>query len=976
MVTKEEAKERVKQLVNEFKDIPKSHLDSMPEEDIKRLFITPLLEALGWKKFDIQSESKVLRGRADYLLKIGNSGVLVIEAKKTNVQLAIDEGRQCVSYAYHSKIKFAVLTNFKNLRVYHALSNIQDIDRNLLKINNDYFRLGFEDFIEKFDLLWLLSKESFEKGEINKLLSAKDLRVNKPIDKKLLDDLLKIREWLSKELKSKKNYLDDELIDEIVQILIDRLIFMRSVEDRGLEGTGFLLGLDKDVREQAVKLQLFPYLCEKFKEFNKKYDSKLFEEGLPEKEGTFSNEILHKVIRALYFGIEDNQARYMFNEIPGDIFGSIYEQYLGTILAGTSKRVKLDDKSGKRKKMGIYYTPADIVDYIVKNTIGEYIKDKTIDEILEIKILDPACGSGSFLTRAFQEICDKMEEILRKGEKSNKWTTFNNYKDRLNVSQKTTILTNCIYGVDLDEKAVELARLNLMLKTLEEEGHETKNVKLPHLSNIKCGNSLIDDTQIAGDKAFNWQAQFPDVFKQGGFDVVIGNPPYVKEDINRKIFEDVKKGSKLQKYYQGKMDFWYFFSCLSIDLLKDNGLQSFIAQNNWITSYGAIKLRNKILNETQIIQFLDFNDYKVFQDAGIQTMIYKLKKKKLDREYYVDYIKVKSNINEFKLNVSLINTEIDNEHLIRHKVLINPKNLLNKSISFINDKSENILSKILIKSNYKLNKSDIGNGIDVLQDFVNEKHLEKLNTNNITKGEGIFCLNKEELNKLRINSNELGIVKPYYTTEKIHKYYGNPDNDFWIIYADLYVRKNIKDFPNIKNHLDKFKKIMTSDFKPYGLHRPREKIFFEGEKILSLRKTSKVSFTYTNFPCYVSRAFLIIKPNNINLKFLVGLLNSKLINYWLYYKGKRQGEQLQIDKEPLLELPLISPPDTDKQKIISLVNQMLSLQKEFHNPKITGTKKERLEQQIKNTDYEIDEEVYNLYGVTEEEKKIIEESLR
>ena len=215
MITKEEAKEKIKKLVQEFKDIPKSHLDSMPEEKIKFLFIEPLLEALGWEKKDIEKEERVLRGRADYILKLGNTGVLVIEAKKTNVQLAEDEGRQCVSYAYHSKIKFSVLTNFKRLRVYHALSNIKDIDKNLLKIGNNPFRLEFEEYIDKFDWLWLLSKESFEKAEINKLLSAKDEKINKPIDKKLLEDLLKIREWLSKDLKSKKNDFDDRIIDEI-----------------------------------------------------------------------------------------------------------------------------------------------------------------------------------------------------------------------------------------------------------------------------------------------------------------------------------------------------------------------------------------------------------------------------------------------------------------------------------------------------------------------------------------------------------------------------------------------------------------------------------------------------------------------------------------------------------------------------------------------------------------------------------------
>src|SRR3989344_327616 len=149
--------------------------------------------------------------------------------------------------------------------------------------------------------------------------------------------------------------------------------------------------------------------------------------------------------------------------------------------------------------MGIYYTPSYIVEYIVKNTVGEYIKDKTIDEILEVKIVDPACGSGSFLTRAFKEICNKIEDKLKSGEISKKYTVFKSYTKKLNLSQKATILTNCIYGVDLDEKAIELARLNLLLNILEEEDQNTKAHRLPQLRNLRCGNSLIDDSKIAGD---------------------------------------------------------------------------------------------------------------------------------------------------------------------------------------------------------------------------------------------------------------------------------------------------------------------------------------------------------------------------------------------------------------------------------------------------------------------------------------------
>ena len=357
---------------------------------------------------------------ADYLLKINNQEKLIIEAKKTSVKLSEEEGRQAVSYAHHKNIKFSVLTNFKEIRVYHALSRIKNIDKNLLKDKNGKkFWIKCEDFVEQFDRLWLLSRESFEKEEINKLLHNVDKKLIKPIDETILKDLLDFRGLLSKELKDKRIYLSPEQIDEAVQILIDRLIFMRSVEDRGLETRDFLLKIANDTQKGFEELNLWTILKTQFERFDDVYNSKLFSKGLLEKDDVFfSGIILTKIIKGLYFGIRGDQIRYEYNEIPVDLLGNIYEQYLGIVLRGTEKRVKLDLESGKRKKMGIYYTPKYIVDYILDNTLVEYAKSKTLDEILNMKVVDPACGSGSFLLDAFEELKKIIEDRLKKGEKS------------------------------------------------------------------------------------------------------------------------------------------------------------------------------------------------------------------------------------------------------------------------------------------------------------------------------------------------------------------------------------------------------------------------------------------------------------------------------------------------------------------------------------------------------------------------------
>ncbi|MBU0976802.1 MAG: N-6 DNA methylase, partial [Nanoarchaeota archaeon] len=624
MVDKLLVSKKVKEIVDKFSEASrnKDYINGQSEENIKTHYIEPLLEALGWTRWDMQKEERVLRGRADYILKIGNEEVLVVEAKKTGVSLTEEEGRQAVSYAYHRKIKFAVLTNFKEIRVYHALSNIKNIDKNILKKDGAYFRLGFSEFLEKFDLLWLLSKESFENQEINKLLSKKDERMAKPVDQSILDDLLHIRDVLSKDIKKLRPYLKDEQIDEAVQLLIDRLIFMRSVEDRGMENANFLLGIVKDYREGRLREQLWYALLKEFKRFDKEYDSKLFSQGIleDEKNVVFDNDVLQKTIRALYFGVKDEQARYMFDEIPGDLLGNIYEQYLGTILSGTDKRVKLEAGTGKRKKMGIYYTPSYIVDYIVKNTVREYIKDKTIDEILEVKILDPACGSGSFLIHAFQEVCDVVEEKLKKEEFSKTLQSFGYYLGRISLAQKATILSNCIYGVDLDEKAVELAQLNLLLKMLEHEGRDIPNKRLPNLlGNIKNGNSLIDDPKVS-DRAFNWHAQFPEVFKNGGFDVVVGNPPYFK------IREDdpVKKIIYYEEIKSGMMNISAVFINRALSLLKEKGRIGMIVPKMLAFTDSWEKIRNKLLLKTSVTNVVDAG--KAFEDVLLEQIIFCLAK--------------------------------------------------------------------------------------------------------------------------------------------------------------------------------------------------------------------------------------------------------------------------------------------------------------------------------------------------------------
>jgi len=410
---------------------------------------------------------------------------------------------------------------------------------------------------------------------------------------------------------------------------------------------------------------------------------------------------------------------------------------------------------------------------------------------------------------------------------------------------------------------------------------------------------------------FDWKLDFPEVlspylekeYGMRGFDIVIANPPYIKEYTNRKAFD----GFRSSPYYQGKMDIWYGFACKMLDFVKqDTGIQCLIAQNNWITSAGASILRNKVLSETEIKLFTDFGNYKVFETAGIQTMVYLLNKRQPSNEYYVTYSLLKNDrISKAELS-HFLDFRLPDDNSEKFLFKLKPDDLKGKPFTFTNNVSLKVLEKIKIKSNLHLTEKEVAQGIVFPQDFVNKKSKEALG-NRVNVGDGIFALSKSELKSLAIDKSEKKLIKPLFTTNELGRYYGNPQNEFWIIYTGSEFKdpKSMRPFPNLKKHLDRFKDVITSDNKPYGLHRAREERFFKGESIIAQRKCpERPSFTYTDFDCYVSATFYIIKTNRVDMKYLTSLLNSKLIEFWLRNKGKMQGNNFQIDKEPLLEIPI------------------------------------------------------------------------
>jgi len=455
--------------------------------------------------------------------------------------------------------------------------------------------------------------------------------------------------------------------------------------------------------------------------------------------------------------------------------------------------------------------------------------------------------------------------------------------------------------------------------------------------------------------------------KGRGFNGIIGNPPYVKEYTNRIAFD----GLRDSPYYQGKMDIWYLFACKGIDLLKEDiGILAFIAQNNWGTSYGASKMRKKVLEDTKIIQLIDFGPLFVFENSDIQTMIMIFQKTKQNKEYEFELRRINAKDVIFKDAIDMLQRKPNSKVEYLNPVLQKDK-YIGKNLTFSNSDIEKILNKLLQQSNFKLSENEVTQGIVCPQDYVNNES-KKILGNQFNIGNGIFILSDKEKNGIPLAEKELELIKPLYTTNELARYFSNKHNSKWIIYTDSKFKypANIEPYPNIKNHLDKFQKVITSDNKPYGLHRARDEYFFKGRKIIAVRKCIEPTFTYTDFDCYVSATFYVIKSERINLKYLTALLNSKLIAFWLKHKGKMQGNNYQIDKEPLLSIPLINISEPARQPFIDLVDQILSItQKEGYNPKADTENNKK----VKDLEKQIDQLVYKLYGLTDEEIKTIEE---
>lgn len=974
-----EKMDKLKQLVELFRVHKDEYLSpDYNEANVRVNFIDKFFRLLEWDMRNDQGYSEEFRevvvedkleiaGKQkapDYSFRIGGVRKFFVEAKKPSINIQTDSSAsfQLRRYAYTAHMPLSILTDFHEFSIYDT--------RVKPKINDGasvarVFYCQFDDYEKNFEYIYnLFSKSAIQKGSFNQYVAdKKNKRGTSEVDKEFLKLIEEWRFDLAKNIATRNRTVDVNELNLTVQKIIDRIIFLRIAEDRNIEQYGLLLGMseEKDIHEKIIS---------HFTRADRRYDSELFSSDALLASLKIDDEVLRKVIQSLYY-----PNPYEFSVMPVEILGNIYEQFLGKVIHLTAgHQARIEEKPEVRKAGGVYYTPQYIVDYIVENTVGESVKAKKPLQVEKIKILDPACGSGSFLLGAYSYLLrwhlkyyiDPKNVAKAMKERKVYLVDQNNYK--LTLPEKRRILLNNIYGVDIDRQAIEVSKLSLLLRLLEGENQESSGMLfgyddgalLPDLkNNVKCGNSIVDSSyyqglaiQLIGEdeinkiNAFDWENKFPEIFSSGGFDIVIGNPPYLKEMDNKEAFEPIKKAAYRQ-YYQGKMDYWYFFLHRAIDVVKKNGLIGFITNSYFLKNAGASKLIDRICKELFFKKAVDLDDIKVFEGVSGRHIIH-------------IYEKRQASIND---NTIIIN--IEKENFINIIEEINKKEILykrivqNHKINFDTSDDLNFENCVFLGD-----VCDISQGVVEATSKISNKQAK--NSGIHKAGEGVFVLNKTERDALNLTSEESGLFKPYLNNSDVEKYLIEFNNEY-LIYSDGAVRKQIAtgNYPNVKKHLDKMSRFITSSNGPYGLHRPRKRMFFERPKLVCKSMFFAPEFCYDDCAHYVGFSFsvMIERDKKYSLKYLLAILNSELGRRWFNIYGKKRGVGVDIGVAVYRQFPIYQADKNSQIEIVKLVDKIMELKKASAVIGTGSGKKLLLDDEAKKIENEIDKKIFFLYGL-------------
>lgn len=933
-------------------------LSSVKEAHIRQLLIDPFFCALGWDVQNLVMESpqscEVITEASldveghqkapDYAFRAGSLVKFYVEAKKcrVNIHSELESALQVRRYGWSRKLVLSILSNFKELSVY---------DCTLRPHQNDKASCGrvlcftFEQYPDRWQEIWdIFSREAIWSGAFDKYTASKRKQGTSEVDEEFLKEIEGWRDKLAHNIALRNRNLSSDDLNVGVQRTIDRVVFLRIAEDRGLEPYGQLLKL---CERPDIYIRFIEDLCLKA---DAKYNSGLFHfhkepsvSEAPDKvtpKLIVDDKVFKSILQSLYFAYG---SPYHFGVLPVEILGTIYERFLGKVIRLTAgHQAKIEYKPEVRKAGGVYYTPAYIVDYIVKQTVGKQTEGKSPAQLAggkgkePLRILDMSCGSGSFLLGAYQWLLDyhlkwyidhetaTPKRIMYKNPRNDQW--------QLTVEEKKRILTTHIFGVDIDPQAVEVSKLSLLLKALEGENDSSLSIQLklfqeralPNLvDNIKCGNSLISSDYFMGGlvlnpdemkrvNPFDWKDEFPNAITAGGFDCVIGNPPYV---FTREIMTALDRTFYSENYTLGweKRNTYMLFMEKLLNLVKPGGLGSFIVPNSWLTMESAKLLRQQYLKRLNRVMDLNFT---VFRGVSMEPCIFIVSGRNISEPIELSRINTAEQIGNITYS-PVVRTRLQEYN----KIVFHDSSQVSDVIERLDIITKPLSTLFDVRSGLQAYEKGKGNPPQTAQDVKNHVFDRTF---------------QQDENCIR------------YLEGKDIKRYSMSWSGLWMQYG------------------------------PW-LSQPRRIDIFTRPRILLREITGSnpycLNFTYVEGQFLNNKSILNIldhQNESGRLKTLLGILNSRLLSFYYKQHAVKSGRKIfpKVVIKDLGNFPI--PNNILQQKdILTLVEQSLILHEHLLTAE-SERQKDSIHRQISMIDRKIDQLVYDLYGLTPEEIAIVE----
>jgi len=963
------------------------------ETQVRQEFINPFFEALGWDITnkaghaeaykDVIHEDAIKVGSAtkapDYCFRIGGQRKFFLEAKKPSVSIKDDlsPAYQLRRYAWSAKLPLSILTDFEEFAVYDSRIIPKPTDKpNVGRLL--YFT--YKEYATRWDeIASIFSKDAVLKGSFDKFaLSRKGKRGTSEVDAEFLTEIEAWRNSLAHNLALRNPKLTVRDLNFAVQRTIDRIIFLRMCEDRGIEAYGQLQALLNGENTYDRLRHLYVLADDRYNSGIFHFKSEKERAESPDEltpSLTIDDKVLKDIIRRLYYP----ESPYEFSVLSADILGNVYEQFLGKVIRlTTGHRAVIEEKPEVKKAGGVYYTPAYIVDYIVKNTVGKLCEGKTPKQISKFRILDPACGSGSFLIGAYSHLLNYHRDwYVKDGHEKHTKEIYQGAGGQwfLTTQEKKRILLNNIFGVDIDSQAVEVTKLSLLLKVLEGENQDTltRQLKmfrervLPDLgSNIKCGNSLIgpdyfsgqllsDEDEIRRVNPFDWKAEFSEIMKAGGFDTVIGNPPYVRQE---GLGEMKTYYQSHYKTFQATADLYVNFIEKGLGLLKPSGLFGMIVSNKWLRAAYGKPLRKFLTTGASVLQIVNLAGLPVFAGATVRTVI-----------LICSQIRKPNNTIRYLAPISLEDFSIIHSGDDLQKLA--DQRFINMPVDGLSSEGWSLSGAGVNQAIEKMRQASVP-----LNQYVSAKPFFGVKTG---LNEAFIIDRATRDGLIAKNPKSAEIIKPLIVGRDVRRYHIE-FKDRYLIWT--YLGVPIDRYPAVMKHLKQFQPQLEKRWDKgnywWELRACDYYDKLERPKIIYPDIATACRFALDRDGYFSSNTTYFLPSDDL---YLLGILNSKLGQFYFseVCAGLEGGgiTYLRFFGQYLEGFPVRTinfSDSTDKgrhDKMVVLVERMLDLHKQIKAAK-TPDDKARLQRQIDATDKQIDQLVYELYGLTEEEIRIVE----